>query len=394
MSTNNTNNESTQMTKKNYITACISLAVAVGVMIFAADSFLAARELTMPVEGPGVTEIRMLSEWNPHLLGTAGDTPVYVMQGEKEGGSMLLLGGTHANEPSGYMSAFLFIETGVVEEGTVYVIPYANRSAMTHNDPGEGNLQYFSLNTQSGTRVFRFGSRATNPVDQWPDPDVYLHQPSGQRLSGSETRNLNRNYPGLADGQLTERIGFAICELIRQEDIGISYDLHEASPEYPVINATVAHPDDMDIAAMGTMNLLIGGMDIALESSPEGLRGLSHREWGDHTDTMPILMETANASMGRLRGATSSEQVLAGVDAAYMRATELGKVYVGFTEDGHPIEERCGRHLEAVKEYTTAYSEANPGKAVVYSGVPGYDELYRYADPGMLGGPLLGSFLL
>ena len=82
---------------------------------------------------------------------------------------MLVLGGTHANEVSGYMSAFTFIETAVVEEGTVYVIPYTNHSAMTHNDPGEGNLQYFTLQTKSGARTFRYGSRATNPVDQWPD---------------------------------------------------------------------------------------------------------------------------------------------------------------------------------------------------------------------------------
>ena len=35
------------------------------------------------------------------------------------------------------MSAFTFIENAVVEQGTVYVIPYTNHSAMTHNDPGD-----------------------------------------------------------------------------------------------------------------------------------------------------------------------------------------------------------------------------------------------------------------
>ena len=170
---------------------------------------------------------------------------------------MLILGGTHGNEPSGYMSAFTFIENAKVDKGTVFVIPYTNRSGMTHNDPGEGNMQYFTLQTQSGPRTFRFGSRATNPIDQWPDPDVYVHYPSGQRLSGSETRNINRAYPGRPDGNITEKAAYGVAELIRTEDVGLTFDLHEASPEYPVINATVAHQDAMGIASDGCINLLL-----------------------------------------------------------------------------------------------------------------------------------------
>ena len=217
------------MTKKNYISAAICLVVAVAVMVSTSMSFLAARELPLPEWGPSVTEVKMLSDWFNGLKDTNGDTPVYVLKGEKEGGSVLILGGTHANEVSGYMSAFTFIENAVVEQGTVYVIPYTNHSAMTHNDPSEGNLQYFTLQTKSGERTFRYGSRATNPVDQWPDPDVYIHYPSGQQLSGSETRNINRAYPGRPDGNLTEKMAYGVAELIRAEDIGITFDLHEAT---------------------------------------------------------------------------------------------------------------------------------------------------------------------
>ena len=160
---------------KKIISAVISLVIAAAIIVTTSINFLAARELPLPMWGPSVTEVKMLSDWFPGLEGTNGDTPVYVLKGEKEGGKMLVLGGTHANEVSGYMSAFLFIENAVVEQGTVYVIPYVNHSAMTHNDPGEGNIQYFTLNTKSGERTFRYGSRATNPVDQWPDPDVYVH---------------------------------------------------------------------------------------------------------------------------------------------------------------------------------------------------------------------------
>ena len=382
------------MTKKNYISAAICLVVAVAVMVSTSMSFLAARELPLPEWGPSVTEVKMLSDWFDGLKDTNGDTPVYVLKGEKEGGSVLILGGTHANKVSGYMSAFTFIENAVVEQGTVYVIPYTNHSAMTHNDPSEGNLQYFTLQTKSGERTFRYGSRATNPVDQWPDPDVYIHYPSGQQLSGSETRNINRAYPGHPDGNLTEKMAYGVAELIRAEDIGITFDLHEASPEYPVINATVAHQDAMEIASEGCINLLLSGIEMSLEQSPTNFHGLTHRELGDYTDTKAILMETANASQGRLRGATTVEQVLGGQDECYLISEDLGMLYVPWDETGHPIEERCGRHLQGIYEYVTAYNNANPDKAIVYSEVPGYSELFLEADPDELGGARLGSFLM
>ncbi len=380
--------------KKNHISATICLAAAIAIMVYTSMNFLAARKLPLPKEGPSVTEVHMLSEWNPNLKGTNGDTPVYVLEGKEDGGSALILGGTHPNEPSGYMGAFTFIETAVIEKGTVYVIPYTNHSAATHNDPGEGNIQYFTINTKSGERTFRFGSRATNPIDQWPDPDVYIHNPSGQQMSGSETRNINRAYPGVADGNLTERMAFGVAELIRQEDNGITFDLHEASPEYPVINATVAHQDAMTLASEGCINLILGGIDMSLEQSPTNFHGLTHRELGDYTDTMAILMETANASQGRLRGASGQRQAIGGLDEYYVLEAKLGMLYVPFTEAGHPIEERVGRHLQGVYEYVSAYNNANPDTPVVFSGVPTYTELFLSADPAMLGGDWLGSFLL
>lgn len=379
---------------KKMISAVVCLALSVAVMAASASSFLAARNVPLPERGPSVTEVKMLSDWFEGVKGTNADTPVYVLQGKKEGGKMLILGGTHANEVSGYMSAFTFIENAVVEEGTVYVLPYANHSAMTHNDPGEGNIQYFTLTTKSGERTFRYGSRATNPVDQWPDPDVYVHYPSGQQLSGSETRNINRSYPGRPDGNATEKEAYGIMELIRSEGVNIGFDLHEASPEYPVIDATVAHQSSMDVASVGCMNLLMEGMQMSLEQSPTNFHGLTHRELGDYTDTKAILMETANASQGRLRGATTVEQVLGGQDECYLISEELGMLYVPWDETGHPIEERCGRHLQGIYEYVTAYNNANPDKAIVYSEVPGYSELFLEADPDELGGARLGSFLM
>lgn len=380
--------------EKNYITGAIALAISVAVMVYTGMNFLAARNVPMPKNGPSVSEVKNLSEWFDGIKGTHADTPVYILKGKEEGGKMLILGGTHGNEPSGYLAATTFIENAVIEKGTVYVVPYTNMSGLTHNDPGEGNNQYFTLPTQSGDRTFRFGSRATNPIDQWPDPDVYVHFSSKQQLSGSETRNINRAYPGRADGNFTEKAAYGIYSLITKENINLEFDLHEASPEYPVINATVAHQRAMDIASEGCTNLIISGIEMTLEQSPTNFHGLTHRELGDFTDAYALLMETANASQGRLRGKTSFDQIIGGQDKCYEKSEKLGMLYVPWeATGGHPIEERVGRHLQGIKEYSTVMSEREPEKAIVYSGVPSYEDLFINVDKSQLGGKILGSYL-
>ena len=93
-------------------------------------------------------------------------------------------GGTHPNEPSGLVAAVLLIENAQPEAGTLYVIPRTNNSAFTCTDPPGGGPMRFTIDTPNGERWFRFGSRATNPIHQWPDPEIYVHASSGQRLSG------------------------------------------------------------------------------------------------------------------------------------------------------------------------------------------------------------------
>lgn len=379
--------------KKSYITAAVCLVVALAITVVSGMNFLQLKDLGTIVPGPSVKEVKMLSEYFDGIKGTNFDTEVYVLEGTKPGGKSLILGGTHGNEPSGFMGAITFIETAVVEEGTVYVIPYTNHSGMTHNDPQEASPQHINIPTATGVRTFRYGSRASNPIDQWPDPDIYVHAASGQRLSGSETRNINRAYPGRPDGNPTEQAAYAIAQLIRTEDVNLTFDLHEASPEYPVINATVSHEKGMSVAATGVMELQFAGISMALEPSPVNLHGLTHRELGDYTDTIPLLMETANASQGRLRGATNEALALTGKDKAYVKSQGLGFLYVPYDEKGHPIEERVGRHLQGLIEFTKAYSEQYPDKPVTFSGVPTYDELFVSANEADLGGVQLGKFL-
>ncbi|OHD82510.1 MAG: succinylglutamate desuccinylase [Spirochaetes bacterium RIFOXYC1_FULL_54_7] len=372
--------------KKHHITALIVSVVALLMAVTAGKAFLEHRRPEAIVRGPGVTGIRKLSSWFPTLAGSPGDTDVYIFQGEESGGSMLIIGGTHPNEPSSFLSAVLLIENAVVNAGTLYVIPRANSSGFTHNDPQEGAPMGYSLTLSDGSsRYFRYGSRATNPVHQWPDPDVYIHATSGQTLSGNETRNLNRGYPGRPDGTLTERVCYGITELIRTEKVDISIDLHEASPEYPVINAIVAHERAMTVASYVVLGLEMYDINIGLEPSPKNLRGLTHRELGDATDTLAVLMETANPSQGRLRSRTGEALVLTGKDPYYVKAQALGRLYVPFDETGHPIEQRVGRHLTAIGEFAFALSMEYPDKPLEIDGIPGYDELLESG---------VGAFLL
>lgn len=381
--------------KKRYITAAILLVLALVIAGISGKEFLAMHEIPEITPGPGVDDIVMLSEYFEGLKDTPADTPVYIMKGENPGGKTLILGGTHPNEPAAHLAAALFIQNANVIDGTVYVIPYTNRSAFTHNDAQEGSPMNMTFTTKDGEKVtFRYGSRATNPVHQWPDPDVYIHKASGQRLSGSETRNINRAYPGAPNGNLTEKMAYGIVQLIEKEDINLTYDLHEASPEYPVINATVSHEKGMSIAAVGVMELQFSGIEMTLEPSPVNLRGLTHRELGDYTDTIPLLMESANASQGRIRGETSERLALTGQDKAYEKAAELGFLYVPYDEKGHPIEERVGRHLQGIIEYTKAYSDQYPDAPVTFENVPTYEELFVSSDGSDLGGDRLGQYMI
>ena len=361
---------------KKHISTIIISVIIIAVLFITGNEFLKHRIPETIVRGPGVTEVKLLSDWYPGLKGSRGDTEVYILKGREQGGSMLVLGGTHGNEPSGYMSAILLIENARPVKGTLYVIPRANNSGLSHNDPQEGAPTSFTINKPDGSsRQFRYGSRATNPLDQWPDPDMYIHASSGQRLSGNETRNLNRGYPGRTNGTFTEKVCYGITQLILQEKITLTIDLHEASPEYPVINAIVSHDRAMILASNVVLGLEMQDIFIGIEPSPVNLRGLTHRELGDATETFAVLMETANPSQGRLRGRTDVNLVLTGKDPTYVKAQKLGRLYVRFDERGHPLEERVGRHLAAIEEFAFALVLEYPQYGMVFEGIPEYYDL-------------------
>lgn len=364
------------MMKGSYKSAGVLLAAVAAVLAVVTPQYIARRTPCEIKSGPGVTAVKHLSDYFDGLKGTAGDTEVFILDSGKPGGTILVIGGTHPNEPAGYLAATLLVETAKPTEGKLIVIPRTNNSGFSHADPMEGTPSYLYVKTKDGERKFRFGSRATNSIDQWPDPDIYVHAGSGQTLAGSDTRNLNRAYPGRKDGNFSEQVAYGVVQIIKTEKADISVDMHESSPEYPVINAMVAHERAMPIAAEAVMNLQLDGIEMRLEPSPKNFHGLTHRELGDYTDTLAILMETANPSQGRLRGKVTSASVLTGQDPLYVKAAQIGRLFVPFTEQGHPIEERVGRHVAGIMEFIKVYNQKMPNHIQI-TGVPTYDELQK-----------------
>lgn len=357
------------------LTTTVSLALTVALVVLSARVFRRQHVPDVLHPSAALTRTVRLSEINPHLKGTAGDTNVYVFDSGVSGGSLLILGGTHASEIAGQLTAIMMLENLRIEAGRIFIIPNANPSAITNTEPQEAHPRGVEFQTPGGPRFFRFGSRFTNPVHQWPDPEVYVQPSSGMTLAGNETRNLNRAYPGVADGNLTERVAWAITELIRRENIDLSFDLHESSPEYPVVNAIVASEVSQDIASMALVTLQMDGWEFALEPSPPSFRGLSHREWTDHTRTRPFLLETTSAVMGRLRGRTSARLALEGKDDGYVAAARVGALRVPFGPQGIPIELRIARHLAAIAAIVDAYNTLDPKRAIRAGGWPAPNDL-------------------
>ncbi|MFO7867652.1 MAG: succinylglutamate desuccinylase/aspartoacylase family protein [Candidatus Aminicenantes bacterium] len=346
-------------------------------MIIAGISFHKSRHLREPVVlGPGVSEVKRLGDYFPGIAGTINDAQVYILEGRSPGGTCLVLGGTHPEEPAGRLAAWLLVENAVLKQGRLFIILSSNRSASTATRLGGAYPPDYSIETDWGQRTFRMGDRWTNPLDQWPDPEVYIHYPSRQELAYVDIRNLNRTFPGRADGTLTEKTGFAITEMIKQEKIDIVIDLHEAELQYPVISTIVAHPKGQDLAAMASM-MISGteGFNIGMENSPEELRGLSHREIGDHTQAVSLLLESPEPMLDATRGRTGRKLLLEGKDEFLVRAYSHGLLFEKIDETGWPIEKRVGRHCSSILHIIELWSEDNPERTIQCEKVPRYQEI-------------------
>ncbi|MBN2010858.1 succinylglutamate desuccinylase/aspartoacylase family protein [candidate division KSB1 bacterium] len=136
--------------------------------------------------------------WNsgPHiydylLADTPYQTPIFQFQSDSAGPAILIIGGTHGNEPAGFEAAHRLVamfDSAGLHCGRVYIIPEANKVAVLHKK----------------RRI--------------PVPDDMDH----------ERGNLNRCYPGDSTGLPMEQEAFEITQLVRDHNIDILLDLHES----------------------------------------------------------------------------------------------------------------------------------------------------------------------
>jgi len=174
-------------------------------------SFYSSRNLAEAVVlSPGVTKVAQLGDYFDGIRGTVNDANVYFFEGEEPGATMFVMGGTHPEEPAGRLATWLFAENLIMEKGRLIVVLSANRSGTTVTRIGGAYPPDFAIPTDWGEQTFRLGDRWSNPLDQWPDPEVYIHYPSGQELAYVDIRNLNRTWPGRPNGSLTERTTFLL----------------------------------------------------------------------------------------------------------------------------------------------------------------------------------------
>ena len=364
-------------------------ALGMLLLVTSGNSFYRSRHLEEPVVlGPGVTEVKRLSDYFEGVRGTVNDCNVYVLEGAEPGATLFVMGGTHPEEPAARLAAWILAENAVMEAGRLIVVLSANRSATTVTRVGGAYPPDFTIETDWGGQTFRLGDRWANPLDQWPDPEVYIHYPSRQYLAYVDIRNLNRAWPGRANGSLTERTTFAFMELIRQEKVDIFIDLHEAELQYPVISTIVAHDSGEELATFVSMMLSDMEFNMGMEYSPVNLHGLSHREVGDHSDAISLLFEAPEPFLDATRGRTTREQLLTGKDEFVVKAGEAGLLFESMDENGWPIDVRVGRHTSAVLMTMESWTELNPDRPLICAGVPRYDEViaaglgHWLKDPG------------
>lgn len=305
-----------------------------------------------------------LSDYYPGLLGTPGDSRVYHFEGKSPGGTLFVGGGTHSNEIAGIMAAVVMIENLRVEAGRVIVVPNLNNSGVSHLDREPSMPSYttrgpawIGLDTPSGRRYFKYGSRATHLAHQGvADPSGgYVHPDSREApLPAWEFRNLNRAYPGRTDSGLTQKIALAVMKLLETEKADLAFDYHEADIGGRLADMMVAHPKNIGIAAAALLDLELDlGLLLKLEPSNLEFRGLSHREWGSLPGTASFLIETPHPGMG--------ENVPENVDVV--------------NDPRSPLGARVAKHLAGTMAVVRVFNEANPSRAIAVSGLPDYGRL-------------------
>ena len=358
-----------------FIVKIVAFTLMLVAIVWAGTEFRNHRNFAEPVVlGEGVTTVKKLSDYYPGMKDSINDCNIYIFEGKEPGGTLMVIGGSHPEEPAANLTAELLVETARSRSGT-QLWPFGP-IAVPPQLPGQGMPTHNTTpSPQHGAKNSTAWEIADQSSDSWPDPEVYVHYPSRQMLAYMDVRNFNRTWPGYPNGTLTERTNYAFMELIRKENVDVFIDLHEAELEYPVISTIVAHQKGTNVAAMTSMMLNATEFRIGMEYSPESLHGLSHSEFGDHSQAVSYLLETPEPLLDRVRGVTDENLLLTGKDPFVQMAGRYGLLYEKIDENGWPIDVRVGRHASTVLELAQSWSDLNMTKPIKISNVPRYGEI-------------------
>jgi len=324
---------------------------------------------------PNITKVIKLSDYNENLKGTYNDVDIYVFDSGVPGGKALIYGGTHTNEVGSMLSAVTYLENAKCEAGTLYVMVHANNSGYSHTQPLAGQLHTMRFELPDGSvREFRTGTRISNPVHQWPDPNYRLNT-SGRMLNHeeiSEIRNLNRNHPGVKDGYLTEATNYAIYNMIVTEGIDFIYDGHEAGGESTnLVNTLVVHENAVPLGSTAITNCMINNLPFKMEFSGKTSYGLSHRGLGDNTNALCTLFETIHGTMGSYHDKMSEALYKDGISPNYVTLQRNGYYTTyEYPETGFPIEKRTAYHMAMSLEVINSFNILYPDKPILVTGMP------------------------
>lgn len=116
------------------------------------------------------------------MVGTPAATPYYILHGAEPGPTVVVIGGVHGDEPAGYLAAEKLLQ-GQVLSGTLVLVPRSNVEAIRRN------ARYYG-------------------------------------------RNMNRLFPGKADGDEMERLAYQLWRLTADAKPSLVLTLHESRDFY------------------------------------------------------------------------------------------------------------------------------------------------------------------
>jgi hypothetical protein len=173
-----------------------------------------------------------------------------------------------------------------------------------------------------------------------------------------------------------ERVTFAAMEIMRGEKVDMAIDTHGAETMFPVTNCIVAPEKSQKIATLASLTVKAKeGFDNHVEPSPSGFRGLSHREIGDYSDTLPFLLEAPIPFLDQPTGPKTEKLLLDGKDPFLLSLSRKKKLFVPYDETGWPIEKRVGQHCSVILEIMRQYSKKTPDRGIQVVDIPRYAEI-------------------